>query len=54
MYKGLLPGGKPVAVKVLKSSKEACKDFTQEVDIMSSLKHKNITPCLGFVLKTMN
>ncbi|GMP37517.1 hypothetical protein CsSME_00009153 [Camellia sinensis var. sinensis] len=51
VYKGLLPGGKPVAVKVLKSSKEAWKDFTQEVDIMSSLKHKNITPLLGICVE---
>ncbi|GFS36576.1 hypothetical protein Acr_00g0046770 [Actinidia rufa] len=42
-----LPDGKPVAVKVLKSCKEAWKDFTREVDIMNSLKHKNITPLVG-------
>ncbi|KAK3003005.1 hypothetical protein RJ639_020062 [Escallonia herrerae] len=47
VYKGILPDGKPVAVKVLKSSKEAWKDFTQEVNIMTSLNHKNITPLLG-------
>ncbi|XP_057495262.1 protein kinase STUNTED-like isoform X1 [Actinidia eriantha] len=47
VYKGLLPDGKPVAVKVLKSCKEAWKDFTREVDIMNSLKHKNITPLVG-------
>ncbi|KAL7237027.1 hypothetical protein ACSBR1_020166 [Camellia fascicularis] len=51
VYKGLLLGGKPVAVKVLKFSKEAWKDFTQEVDIMSSLKHKNITPLLGICVE---
>ncbi|XP_028093737.1 probable serine/threonine-protein kinase At1g01540 [Camellia sinensis] len=48
---GLLPSGKRVAVKVLKSSKEACKDFTQEVDVMSSLKHENITPLLGICVE---
>ncbi|GFS38704.1 protein kinase superfamily protein [Actinidia rufa] len=47
VYKGLLPDGKLVAVKVLKSCKEAWKDFTREVDIMNSLKHKNITPPVG-------
>ncbi|KAF5945938.1 hypothetical protein HYC85_016166 [Camellia sinensis] len=51
VYKGLLPSGKRVAVKVLKSSKEACKDFTQEVDVMSSLKHENITPLLGICVE---
>lgn len=47
VYKGILPDGKPVAVKILKSTKEASQDFSLEVDIISSLKHKNITPLLG-------
>lgn len=47
MYKGILPDGKPVAVKIMKSSKEAWKDFAYEVDIISSLNHKHITPLLG-------
>ncbi|CAJ1933712.1 unnamed protein product [Sphenostylis stenocarpa] len=47
VYKGVLPDGKPVAVKVLQSSKEAWKDFALEVEIISSLKHKSITPLLG-------
>ncbi|XP_058215897.1 protein kinase STUNTED-like [Rhododendron vialii] len=34
VYKGILPDGKPVAVKVLKSSKESWKDFTQVVDVL--------------------
>ncbi|KAB1207538.1 Receptor-like cytosolic serine/threonine-protein kinase RBK2 [Morella rubra] len=51
VYKGILPDGKPVAVKILKSTKEASKDFSLEVDIISSLKHKNITPLLGICTK---
>ncbi|XP_022754281.1 receptor-like serine/threonine-protein kinase At3g01300 [Durio zibethinus] len=47
VYKGCLPGGKPVAVKILKSYKEAWSDFSLEVDIVSSLKHKHITPLIG-------
>ncbi|XP_022772636.1 inactive protein kinase SELMODRAFT_444075-like isoform X2 [Durio zibethinus] len=47
VYKGYLPGGKPVAVKILKSYKEAWSDFSLEVDIISSLKHKHITPLIG-------
>jgi len=39
-----LPGGKQVAVKILKHYKEARNDFSLEVDIISSLKHKHITP----------
>ncbi|KAI8554056.1 hypothetical protein RHMOL_Rhmol05G0067900 [Rhododendron molle] len=34
LYKGILPDGKPVAVKVSKSSKESWKDFTQVVDVL--------------------
>ena len=51
MYKGILPIGKKLAVKVLKSSKEAWKDFAMEVNIMSSLKHRYIAPLLGICLE---
>ncbi|CAO2813741.1 unnamed protein product [Amaranthus hypochondriacus] len=47
VYKGTFLDGKEVAVKVLKSSKQAWKDFSLEVKIMSCLRHKNITPLLG-------
>ncbi|KAK7258022.1 hypothetical protein RIF29_32402 [Crotalaria pallida] len=51
VYKGVLPDGKPIAVKVLKSSKEAWKDFALEVEIISSLEHKNITPLIGICIQ---
>ncbi|KAM7482751.1 hypothetical protein LguiB_007334 [Lonicera macranthoides] len=51
VYKGLLPDGKAVAVKILKSSKEAWKDFALEVDIMTTLGHKNITSLLGICVE---
>uniref|UniRef100_A0A2N9IRX2 Protein kinase domain-containing protein n=1 Tax=Fagus sylvatica TaxID=28930 RepID=A0A2N9IRX2_FAGSY len=51
VYKGILPDGKPVAVKIMKSTKEAWKDFALEVDIISSLKHKHITPLLGVCIE---
>lgn len=47
VYKGEFRDGKQVAVKVLKSSKQAWKDFSLEVNVMSSLRHRNITPLLG-------
>ncbi|XP_047173095.1 protein kinase STUNTED-like [Vigna umbellata] len=47
VYKGVLPDGKPVAVKVLQSSKEAWNEFALEMEITSSLRHKNIAPLLG-------
>ncbi|KAL2512473.1 Protein kinase protein with adenine nucleotide alpha hydrolase-like domain [Abeliophyllum distichum] len=51
VYKGLVLDGKQVAVKTLKSSKEAWKNFTLEVDIMTTLKHKRITPLLGICVE---
>ncbi|KAG9147470.1 hypothetical protein Leryth_007281 [Lithospermum erythrorhizon] len=47
VYKGILPEGKAVAVKVMNSSKERWDHFSQEVDIMTTLKHQSITPLLG-------
>ncbi|OIV99545.1 hypothetical protein TanjilG_17355 [Lupinus angustifolius] len=51
VYKGVLSDGKLIAVKVLKSTKEALKDFAIEVEIISSLKHKNITSLLGICIE---
>ncbi|XVE48858.1 hypothetical protein DITRI_Ditri01bG0035500 [Diplodiscus trichospermus] len=51
VYKGILPDGKAVAVKILKSSKEAYKDFENEIEIISSLKHKHIMPLIGVCIK---
>ncbi|KAK9690760.1 hypothetical protein RND81_09G152600 [Saponaria officinalis] len=51
VYKGNFLDGKQVAVKVLKSSKQAWKDFSLEVNIISSLRHKNITPLLGVCIE---
>ncbi|KAL9238399.1 hypothetical protein vseg_012827 [Gypsophila vaccaria] len=47
VYKGNFLDGKQVAVKVLKSSKQAWRDFSLEVNIISSLRHRHITPLLG-------
>lgn len=54
VYKGILPEGKTVAVKLLNSSREAWKDFCQEVDITTFLNHKNITPLLGVCVEESN
>ncbi|XP_021900354.1 probable receptor-like protein kinase At3g17420 [Carica papaya] len=51
VYKGTLPDGKLVAIKILRTSKEAQKDFAHEVEIISSVKHKNITPLIGICVK---
>ncbi|KAL2476960.1 Protein kinase protein with adenine nucleotide alpha hydrolase-like domain [Forsythia ovata] len=54
VYRGLLPDGKPVAIKILRSSTEAWKDFTLEVDIMTTLEHKRIAPLLGICVEHTN
>ncbi|KAK8557727.1 hypothetical protein V6N13_008114 [Hibiscus sabdariffa] len=51
VYKGILPDGNVVAVKTLKSSKDAYKDFANEIKIISSLEHKNIRPLVGVCVK---
>lgn len=51
VYKGILPSGKPVAVKIQKSSQEAIKGFVHEVDIISSLNHKHITSLVGVCIE---
>ncbi|XVE67159.1 hypothetical protein DITRI_Ditri08aG0138300 [Diplodiscus trichospermus] len=51
VYKGILPDGKAVAVKIQKSSKEACKDFANEIEIISSLKRTHIMPLFGVCIK---
>ncbi|XP_062025247.1 protein kinase STUNTED-like isoform X1 [Rosa rugosa] len=48
VFKGILPDGKKVAVKLMKSSKAKWKDFAHEVDIISLLRHEHIMPLLGF------
>ncbi|XP_075477897.1 protein kinase STUNTED-like [Primulina tabacum] len=52
VYKGVLPEGKPVAIKVLQSSEEAWKDFILEFDIMTTVKHERITPLLGICVES--
>ncbi|KAJ0077446.1 hypothetical protein Patl1_36027 [Pistacia atlantica] len=51
VYKGILPDGKRVAVKIMQSSREAWKDFAREVDIISSVEHRHITPLLGVCIE---
>ncbi|KAL3621385.1 hypothetical protein CASFOL_036297 [Castilleja foliolosa] len=55
VYKGIIPEeGKPVAVKILESSKEAWRNFIQEVDIITTLNHKRITPLHGICIEDNN
>ncbi|KAJ0973176.1 hypothetical protein J5N97_021135 [Dioscorea zingiberensis] len=42
VYKGRLSDGRELAVKILKPSEDALKEFTSEIEIITSLNHKNI------------
>ncbi|CAN6915483.1 unnamed protein product [Brassica oleracea] len=48
VYKGNLPDGRKVAVKVLKDSKSNGEDFINEVASMSQTSHVNIVSLVGF------
>lgn len=48
MYKGRLRDGKELAVKILKSSNDAWKEFLLEIEMATTLKHKNIISLVGF------
>lgn len=51
VYKGCLTNGKELAVKILKYSDDVLKEFVSEVEIVSSLSHKNIISIIGFCFK---
>nr|ATE50928.1 universal stress protein 22 [Salvia miltiorrhiza] len=48
VYRGCLPGGQELAVKILKPSEDVLKQFVSEIEIISSLRHKNIISLVGF------
>ncbi|TXG53042.1 hypothetical protein EZV62_022211 [Acer yangbiense] len=48
VYKGCLPDGKELAVKILKQSEDVLKEFVLEIEIITTLHHKNIISLLGF------
>ncbi|XAR62218.1 Non-specific serine/threonine protein kinase [Bertholletia excelsa] len=54
VFRGCLADGKEVAVKVLKPSKNAFKEFSQEIEIITTLHHKNIISLLGFCSENYN
>lgn len=54
VYRGLLPDGKDIAVKILKPSQNGLKEFVQEVGIIATSNHKNVIYLLGFCLEDNN
>ncbi|XP_008813513.2 serine/threonine-protein kinase RIPK-like [Phoenix dactylifera] len=51
VYKGCLPDGQHVAIKLSKLSAEASRDFLLEVDIMTKLQHKLMVPLMGICVE---
>ncbi|WCJ43489.1 Protein kinase protein with adenine nucleotide alpha hydrolases-like domain [Euphorbia peplus] len=54
VYKGCLPDGKELAVKILKPSEDVLKEFVLEIEIITTLNHKNIISLLGFSFEDSN
>ena len=43
-----MANGRELAVKILKYSDEVLKEFVSEIEIVSSLRHKNVISLIGF------
>ncbi|KAA8538397.1 hypothetical protein F0562_028057 [Nyssa sinensis] len=54
VYQGCLPDGKELAVKILKPSEDALKEFVLEIEIITALHHKNIISLFGFCFEDNN
>lgn len=54
VYRGCLPDGKELAVKILNPSEEFLKEFALEIEIITTLHHKNIISLLGFCFEEGN
>ena len=48
VFRGRLPDDNEVAVKILKPSEDVLNEFSVEIEIITSLSHKNIISLLGF------
>jgi serine/threonine protein kinase len=48
VYRGCLPDGKELAVKILKQSDDVLNEFVLEIEIITTLHHKNIISLFGF------
>lgn len=54
VYRGRLPDGKELAVKILKHSEDVLKEFVMEIEIITALHHKNIISLFGFCFEENN
>ncbi|KAF6167124.1 hypothetical protein GIB67_029762 [Kingdonia uniflora] len=54
VYRGCLPDGKELAVKILKPSEDMVEEFVLEIEITTSLHHNNIISLIGFCFENNN
>ncbi|XP_074262962.1 protein kinase STUNTED [Silene latifolia] len=55
VYRGCLPDGKEIAVKIFKKlNEDVYKEFVMEIEIITSLHHKNIISLFGFCFEDRN
>ncbi|KAJ0969482.1 hypothetical protein J5N97_022359 [Dioscorea zingiberensis] len=54
VYKGCLTDGKELAMKILKPSVNALREFVSEIEIITTLHHKNIISLYGFCFENSN
>ncbi|CAH2033537.1 unnamed protein product [Thlaspi arvense] len=54
VFRGYLPNGKEIAVKILKQTEGVLKDFVAEIDIITTLNHKNVITLLGYCFENNN
>ncbi|KAL3621805.1 hypothetical protein CASFOL_034291 [Castilleja foliolosa] len=52
--RGCLPDGKELAVKILKPSEDVIKEYILEIEIITTLHHKNIISLFGFCFEYNN
>lgn len=51
VYRGCLPEGLKIAIKLSVLSEEASRNFLLEVDIITKLDHKLIVPLIGLCIE---
>ncbi|KAG2327032.1 hypothetical protein Bca52824_009760 [Brassica carinata] len=54
VYRGDLSDGRELAVKVLKPCLDVLKEFTLEIEVITSVHHKNIVSLFGFCFENNN
>ncbi|XP_009106391.1 receptor-like cytosolic serine/threonine-protein kinase RBK2 [Brassica rapa] len=54
VFRGCLSNGREVAVKILKQTEDILNDFVAEIEIITSLPHKNVISLMGFCFEDNN